>query len=205
VSAPEIARLQFATTTIFHFLFVLVTLGLVTLLVILQTAWVVTGKDRWERHTQFWGRLYVINYFLGIATGMVLELQFGLSWSGLSHYLGNVFGAALAAVGWGAVLGDLLGVWLLGVIALPIILAVHGWAFLRRRWPLFLATSLVIAASVILAGSRIDWHPAPDSTLAIIAPTAWVLIPLLIAIQAFTWWLFRPRTAPQLAGQSPPG
>jgi len=87
--------LQFATTTIFHFLFVLVTLGLVTLLVILQTAWAITGKDSYDRQTRFWGRLYVINYFLGIATGVVLELQFGLSWSGLSHYLGNVFGAPL--------------------------------------------------------------------------------------------------------------
>jgi cytochrome bd ubiquinol oxidase subunit I len=95
VSVEEIARLQFATTTIFHFLFVLVTIGLVTLLVILQTAWAVTGKDKYDRQTRFWGRLYVINYFLGIATGVVLELQFGLSWSGLSHYLGNVFGAPL--------------------------------------------------------------------------------------------------------------
>lgn len=95
MSVEEIARLQFATTTIFHFLFVLVTLGLVTLLVILQTAWAISGKDSYDRQARFWGRLYVINYFLGIATGVVLELQFGLSWSGLSHYLGNVFGAPL--------------------------------------------------------------------------------------------------------------
>jgi cytochrome d ubiquinol oxidase subunit I len=95
VSVEEIARWQFATTTIFHFLFVLVTLGLVTLLVILQTAWAVTGKDSYDRHTRFWGRLYVINYFLGIASGIVLELQFGLTWSGLSERLGNVFGTPL--------------------------------------------------------------------------------------------------------------
>ncbi|MCP2325488.1 cytochrome d ubiquinol oxidase subunit I [Hamadaea flava] len=92
----EIARLQFATTTIIHFLFVLLTLGLVTLLVVLQTTWAITKKPMYERQTRFWGRLYVINYFLGIATGVVLELQFGTSWSGLSHYLGNVFGAPLA-------------------------------------------------------------------------------------------------------------
>jgi cytochrome d ubiquinol oxidase subunit I len=96
VSVLEIARLQFATTTIFHFLFVLLTLGLVTLLVVLQTTWAITKKPMYERQTRFWGRLYVINYFLGIATGVVLELQFGMSWSGLSHYLGNVFGAPLA-------------------------------------------------------------------------------------------------------------
>lgn len=96
MSVLEIARLQFATTTIFHFLFVLLTLGLVTLLVVLQTTWAITKKPMYERQTRFWGRLYVINYFLGIATGVVLELQFGMSWSGLSHYLGNVFGAPLA-------------------------------------------------------------------------------------------------------------
>jgi cytochrome bd ubiquinol oxidase subunit I len=96
VTVLEIARLQFATTTIFHFLFVLLTLGLVTLLVVLQTTWLVTKKPIYERMTRFWGRLYVINYFLGIATGVVLELQFGMGWSGLSHYLGDVFGAPLA-------------------------------------------------------------------------------------------------------------
>ena len=74
--------MQFATTTIFHFLFVLVTLGLVTLLVILPTAWAITGKGSYDRQTRFWGRLYVINYFLGIATGVLLELQFGLLRSG---------------------------------------------------------------------------------------------------------------------------
>ncbi|MEU5904321.1 cytochrome ubiquinol oxidase subunit I [Micromonospora sp. NPDC047467] len=91
-----IARLQFATTTSIHFLFVVVTLGLVTLLVGMQTAWVLTGNPRWERLTRYWGQLYVINYVLGIATGIVMEFQFGLNWSGLSRYVGNVFGAPLA-------------------------------------------------------------------------------------------------------------
>lgn len=91
-----LARLQFATTTSIHFLFVVVTLGLVTLLVGLQTAWFLTGNPAWERLTRFWGQLYVINYVLGIATGIVMEFQFGLNWSGLSRYVGNVFGAPLA-------------------------------------------------------------------------------------------------------------
>ncbi len=95
MSVLELARLQFATTTIFHLLFVLVTLGLVTLLVVMQTLWAVTGREKWLRHTRFWGRLHVINCFLGIATGVVLELQFGLSRAGLSHRLGNVFGKPL--------------------------------------------------------------------------------------------------------------
>jgi cytochrome d ubiquinol oxidase subunit I len=91
-----LARLQFATTTSIHFLFVVVTLGLVTLLVGLQTAGWLTGNPRYERLTRFWGQLYVINYVLGIATGLVMEFQFGLNWSGLSRYVGNVFGAPLA-------------------------------------------------------------------------------------------------------------
>ncbi|MDG4836664.1 cytochrome ubiquinol oxidase subunit I [Micromonospora sp. WMMD967] len=91
-----LARLQFATTTSIHFLFVVVTLGLVTLLVAMQTAWVITGNPKWERLTRYWGQLYVINYVLGIATGIVMEFQFGLNWSGLSRYVGNVFGAPLA-------------------------------------------------------------------------------------------------------------
>ncbi|SCG75295.1 cytochrome d ubiquinol oxidase subunit I [Micromonospora echinaurantiaca] len=91
-----LARLQFATTTSIHFLFVVVTLGLVTLLVGLQTTAVLTGKPVYWRLTRFWGQLYVINYVLGIATGIVMEFQFGLNWSGLSRYVGNVFGAPLA-------------------------------------------------------------------------------------------------------------
>ncbi|MFK4242192.1 cytochrome ubiquinol oxidase subunit I [Micromonospora chokoriensis] len=91
-----LARLQFATTTSIHFLFVVVTLGLVTLLVAMQTAWVLTGNPKWERLTRYWAQLYVINYVLGIATGIVMEFQFGLNWSGLSRYVGNVFGAPLA-------------------------------------------------------------------------------------------------------------
>lgn len=121
MSVLDIARLQFATTTIFHFLFVLLTLGLVTLLVVLQTAWLITKKPVYERMTRFWGRLYLINYFLGIATGVVLELQFGMNWSGLSHYLGDVFGAPLAMETLIAFFFEstFLGLWIFGWGRLP--------------------------------------------------------------------------------------
>jgi cytochrome d ubiquinol oxidase subunit I len=92
----QLARLQFATTASIHFLFVILTLGLVTLVVALQTAWLITRKPVYQRLTRFWGLLYVINYILGIASGLVMEFQFGLNWSGLTKYLGNVFGAPLA-------------------------------------------------------------------------------------------------------------
>ncbi|PWU49405.1 cytochrome ubiquinol oxidase subunit I [Micromonospora globispora] len=117
-----LARLQFATTTTIHFLFVVVTLGLVTLLVGLQTAGFVTGKPVYERLTRFWGQLYVINYVLGIATGIVMEFQFGLNWSGLSRYVGNVFGAPLAIETLVAFFleSTFLGMW------------IFGWHRLRR-------------------------------------------------------------------------
>src|SRR5256885_10469278 len=85
MDALPVARLQFATTTSFHFLFVLLTLGLVTLVAVMQTRWTLGGKPELLRMTRFWGRLYVINYALGIVTGIVMEFQFGLTWTGLPH------------------------------------------------------------------------------------------------------------------------
>lgn len=153
MSVLEIARLQFATTTIFHFLFVLVTLGLVTLLVVLQTTWAVTGKDRYLRHTRFWGRLYVINYFLGIATGVVLELQFGLIWSGLSHHLGNVFGTPLVMETLVAFVleSTFLGLWIFGSGKL------NKWVHTALIW----LVALTAYASVfwIMAANSFLQHP----------------------------------------------
>ncbi|MFG1952768.1 cytochrome ubiquinol oxidase subunit I [Micromonospora sp. NPDC048830] len=131
-----LARLQFATTTSVHFLFVVVTLGLVTLLVGLQTAWVVTGNPAYERLTRFWGQLYVINYVLGIATGLVMEFQFGLNWSGLSRYVGNVFGAPLAIETLVAFFleSTFLGMW------------IFGWHRLRRGVHLALLWGVALTA-----------------------------------------------------------
>ncbi|WP_431885870.1 cytochrome ubiquinol oxidase subunit I [Micromonospora wenchangensis] len=131
-----LARLQFATTTSIHFLFVAVTLGLVTLLVGLQTTWVLTGDPKWERLTRFWGQLYVINYVLGIASGLVLEFQFGLNWSGLSRYVGNVFGAPLAIETLVAFFleSTFLGMW------------IFGWHRLRRGVHLALLWGVALTA-----------------------------------------------------------
>jgi cytochrome d ubiquinol oxidase subunit I len=91
-----VGRLQFATTTSLHFLFVLLTLGLVTLVTVTQTRSAFSGNPVHQRRTRFWGHLYVINYVLGIATGIVMEFQFGLNWTGLTAFAGDVFGAPLA-------------------------------------------------------------------------------------------------------------
>ncbi|SIO84233.1 cytochrome ubiquinol oxidase subunit I [Nocardiopsis sp. JB363] len=92
----DLARLQFAITTNLHFVFVALTLGLVPMVAIMQTRHTFTGRDRDELSTRFWGQIYLINYALGIVTGLVLEFQFGMNWSGLSHFSGDVFGAPLA-------------------------------------------------------------------------------------------------------------
>ncbi|WP_219825200.1 cytochrome ubiquinol oxidase subunit I [Streptomyces roseicoloratus] len=111
-----LARLQFAITAIAHYVFVALTLGLVTYLVVMQTRWAVTGDERHRRQTRFWGQLYLVNYALGIGTGIVMEFQFGLVWSGLTHYTGNVFGAPLAIETLVAFFAEstLLGLWIFG-------------------------------------------------------------------------------------------
>ncbi|MGX7825193.1 cytochrome ubiquinol oxidase subunit I [Actinokineospora sp. 24-640] len=116
MDAVVLARLQFAVTTSFHFLFVLLTLGLVTLVAITQTRAVVRGDPTLMRMTRFWGHLYVINYAVGIATGIVMEFQFGLNWSGLSSFAGDIFGAPLAVETLVAFFleSTFLGLWIFG-------------------------------------------------------------------------------------------
>lgn len=94
-----LSRLQFALTALYHFLFVPLTLGLSVLLAIMETAYVMTGRVIWRQMTKFWGTLFGINFALGVATGLVMEFQFGMNWSYYSHYVGDVFGAPLAMEG----------------------------------------------------------------------------------------------------------
>jgi len=94
-----LSRLQFASTAMFHFLFVPLTLGLSFLLAIMESVYVMTGKAIWRRMTKFWGVLFGINFALGVATGIVMEFQFGMNWAYYSHYVGDIFGAPLAIEG----------------------------------------------------------------------------------------------------------
>lgn len=94
-----LSRLQFALTAMFHFIFVPLTLGLAFLLAIMESVYVMTGKDIWRRMTMFWGKLFGINFAAGVATGIVMEFQFGMNWSYYSHYVGDIFGAPLAIEG----------------------------------------------------------------------------------------------------------
>ncbi|RRN53734.1 cytochrome bd-I ubiquinol oxidase subunit CydA [Pseudoxanthomonas sp. SGNA-20] len=94
-----LSRLQFALTAMYHFIFVPLTLGLSFLLAIMESVYVMTGREIWRRMTMFWGVLFGINFALGVGTGIVMEFQFGMNWSYYSHYVGDIFGAPLAIEG----------------------------------------------------------------------------------------------------------
>ncbi len=91
-----LSRLQFAVAVFFHFIFVPLTLGITVLLAVMETFYVKTGKEIYKRMTKFWGKLFLINFVLGVVTGITLEFQFGTNWSRYSEYVGDIFGALLA-------------------------------------------------------------------------------------------------------------
>lgn len=95
----ELSRWQFALTAMFHFIFVPLTLGMTFLLAIMESVYVMTGKEIYKEMTKFWGKLFGINFAIGVATGLTMEFQFGMNWSYYSHYVGDIFGAPLAIEG----------------------------------------------------------------------------------------------------------
>ncbi|MFB4263928.1 cytochrome ubiquinol oxidase subunit I [Nonomuraea sp. GTA35] len=150
----DLARTQFAVTGSLHFLFVVLTLGLAPLVAIMHTRWALSGKPLHEGMTRFWGQIYVINYALGIVTGLVMEFQFGLAWSGLSHYAGDVFGAPLAMETLVAFFleSTFLGLWIFGWHRLP------RWAHLACIW-LVTLTAYASAFFIMVANSFLQ-NPA---------------------------------------------
>ena len=149
----DLARIQFATTSIYHFLFVPLTLGLAPLVAVMQTLWYRSGDDAWLRLTRFFGTLLLINFAIGVATGLVQEFQFGMSWSVYSNFVGGVFGAPLAIEGLAAFMLEavFLGLW------------IFGWDQLSRGqhlatiWIAALATWL--SAYLILTANSWMQHP----------------------------------------------
>jgi cytochrome d ubiquinol oxidase subunit I len=134
VTTVDLARIQFAMTSIYHFFFVPVTLGLAPLVAVMQTIWYRTGVDAWLRLTKFFGTLLLINFAIGVATGLVQEFQFGMNWSVYSEFVGGVFGAPLAIEGLAAFFleATFIGLW------------IFGWDRLSPR--LHLATIWLVAA-----------------------------------------------------------
>jgi cytochrome d ubiquinol oxidase subunit I len=121
MDALALARWQFAITTVYHFFFVPLTLGLSILVALMETLYVRTGDEVYKRMTKFWGKLFVINFAMGVVTGIVQEFQFGMNWSEFSRFVGDVFGAPLAIEALLAFFleSTFLGIWLFGWDLLP--------------------------------------------------------------------------------------
>ncbi len=111
-----LSRLQFAAATMFHFLFVPLTLGLSVLVAYMETQYVRTGDETYLSMTKFWGKLFLINFAVGVVTGITLEFQFGTNWSRYSAYVGDIFGSLLAIEATTSFFleSTLIGVWYLG-------------------------------------------------------------------------------------------
>ncbi len=116
MDALTLARLQFGVTTVYHFFFVPLTLGLSIMVAIMETLYVQSGKEVYKQMTKFWGKLFVINFAMGVVTGIVQEFQFGMNWSEYSRFVGDIFGAPLAIEALLAffIESTFLGVWLFG-------------------------------------------------------------------------------------------
>jgi cytochrome d ubiquinol oxidase subunit I len=149
----DLARWQFAITTVYHFLFVPLTIGLSMLVAGMQTAWVRTGDERYLRMTKFWGKLFLINFAMGVVTGIVQEFQFGMNWSDYSRFVGDIFGAPLAIEGLLAFFleSTFLGLWIFGWDRLP--KRVH----LACIWMASIGT--VLSSYFILAANSWMQHP----------------------------------------------
>jgi len=121
MNVVDISRWQFGITTVYHFIFVPLTIGLAPLVAVMQTVWVISGNTAWYRLTKFFGKLFLINFAIGVATGIVQEFQFGMNWSEYSRFVGDIFGAPLAMEGLAAFFFEstFIGLWIFGWSRLP--------------------------------------------------------------------------------------
>lgn len=153
MQALDLARWQFAITTVYHFLFVPITIGMAFLVAGMQTAWYRTNNVKYLRATKFFGKLFLINFAIGVVTGIVQEFQFGMNWSSYSRFVGDIFGAPLAMEGLLAFFleSTFLGLWIFGWDRLP--KKIH----LASIW--LAATGTLLSAYFILAANAWMQHP----------------------------------------------
>ena len=152
MGALDVARWQFGIVTVYHFLFVPLTIGLSLLVAVLQTIWNRTNDESWLRLTKFFGKLFLINFAMGVVTGIVQEFQFGMNWSDYSRFVGDIFGAPLAIEGLLAFFleSTFLGLWIFGWDRLP--KKVH----LACIWIAAIGTVLS-AYAILVANSWMQW------------------------------------------------
>ncbi len=153
ISVLDLSRIQFGVTTVYHFFFVPITIGTAFLVAIMQTFWVRTNDEKWLKATKFFGKLFLINFAMGVVTGIVQEFQFGMNWSDFSRFVGDIFGAPLAVEGLLAFFMEstFLGLW------------IFGWDRLSKRVHLttiwLAAIGTVLSAYFILAANSFMQHP----------------------------------------------
>src|ERR1700730_17614910 len=153
MNALTLARWQFGATTLYHFIFVPLTIGLAPMVAIMQTAYLRSRNEDYRRMAGFFGRLFLVNFVLGVATGIVQEFQFGMNWAGYSRFVGDIFGAPLAIEGLLAFFleSTFLGLWIFGWGRLP--KKVH----LATIWLASIGT--ILSAFFILAANSWMQHP----------------------------------------------
>ena len=162
MDALDLARWQFGITTVYHFLFVPLTISLAFIVAGFQTAWFRTGNEKYLKLTRFFGELFLINFAMGVVTGIVQEFQFGMNWSDYSRFVGDIFGAPLAIEGLLAFFleSTFLGLW------------IFGWGKLSKR--IHLATIWIVAVGTVL------------SAYFILVANAWMQQPVGFAVNAST-------------------
>ncbi|HEX6552484.1 MAG TPA: cytochrome ubiquinol oxidase subunit I [Ktedonobacteraceae bacterium] len=195
MDAVTLARLQFGTTIVYHYLFVPLTLGLALLIAIMETLYVRSGDVTYKRMTQFWGRLFLINFTLGVITGIVQEFQFGMNWSVYSRFVGDVFGSPLAIEALAAFFleSTFLGIWLFGweqlhkgVHLAAIWLVVLG-SYLSAFWILIANSFMQEPVGYTIRNGRAEM----TSFFALLAnPTLWVEFPHVVAAGIVTGAFF---------------
>lgn len=149
----DISRWQFGITTVYHFIFVPLTIGLAPLVALMQTVWMITDNAAWYRLARFFGKLFLINFAIGVATGIWQEFQFGMSWSEYSRFVGDVFGAPLAMEGLAAFFFEsiFIGLWIFGWGRLPRL--IH----LACIWVVAIAVN--VSAFFIISANSFMQHP----------------------------------------------
>jgi cytochrome bd ubiquinol oxidase subunit I len=211
MDALDVARWQFGITTVYHFIFVPLTIGLAPIIAVMQTVWVLTDNTVWYRLTRFFGKLFLINFAIGVATGIVQEFQFGMNWSEYSRFVGDIFGAPLAMEGLVAFFFEstFIGLWIFGWNRL------HRLVHLTCIWIVAIAVNM--SAFFIIAANSFMQHPVgtrynPDTRRAELTSIV-DLFTNNTAIAAFThavagsfltagafvagvcaWWMIRTRS-----------
>jgi cytochrome d ubiquinol oxidase subunit I len=222
MSALDVSRWQFGITTVYHFIFVPLTIGLAPLIAVMQTIWVVTDNPAWYRMTKFFGKVFLINFAIGVATGIVQEFQFGMNWSEYSRFVGDVFGAPLALEGLVAFFleSTFIGLWIFGWTRLP------KWLHLTSIWLVAIAVNL--SAFFIITANSWMQHPVgtrynPETGRAELqsivelftnntgvaafwhAVAASFLVAATFVATVCAWWMVRAKGSPDAASMYRPG